>query len=58
MKERNGEAEPDIFEPDPNKLDREWVKQPRLYHEHALKLADARSAHDRAKVAKDLAEAE
>lgn len=39
----------DLFKPDKNNLDEEWVNQPAMYLEYALKLADAKAEHDRAK---------
>ena len=50
--------EPNIFEPNKNRLDEEWVAQPRLYAEYAIKLAGARSDLERAKARADVAEAE
>jgi hypothetical protein len=49
--------EPDFFEIDKNQLDREWVRQPGLYHKYALQLADAKRDFEQAKTAVDLAEA-
>jgi hypothetical protein len=34
---------------DPDKLDEEWIKQPRLFHKYAKRLADAKDAFARAK---------
>lgn len=48
----------DLFEPDKHNLDIEWTKQPRLYAEHADKLADARADLDRAKAELEVVEAE
>ena len=39
-------------------LDEDWIKQPKLYHEVALKLADARLDHDEAKDKLELTMAE
>lgn len=39
-------------------LDKEWIKQPKMYLEHAAKLADARAEMDEAKSALTLVEAE
>jgi hypothetical protein len=39
----------DIFSPDKHALDKEWVNQPRLLHDSALELADAREEYERAK---------
>lgn len=50
--------EPDLFALDPNRLDAEWVEQPRLYHVHAVKLADARETWERAKAGRDVVTAE
>ena len=47
-----------ILEIDLNRLDREWVDQPRLYYEAAMDLAEARSIMDGAKANLDLVEAE
>lgn len=43
---------------DIGELDQEWVKQSRLYHKWATKLADARFDHDTAKSKLDAVEAE
>lgn len=50
--------ERDFFELDPNRLDEEWVEHVRLYHEHALKLADARQEYERTKAERELVAAE
>ena len=50
--------EPDIFEPDKNRLDEELVKQPRLYHQYADQLADARRDHEMAESEMKVVEAE
>lgn len=52
------EFTPDVFAIDKYKLDEELVKQPRLYGEYALKLADAREEYERAKARRDVIEAE
>ena len=52
------EREPDFFEIDPNELDREWVRQPGLYHKYAVDLADARRDFEQAKTALDIAAAD
>lgn len=44
----------DFFEIDPNRLDEEWLRHPRLYHEHAIILADARQELERAKADQEL----
>jgi hypothetical protein len=41
-----------------NRLDREWERQPMLYHEHAVNLADAKLALDDAESAFDVVRAE
>lgn len=48
----------DIFEIDLERLDQEWVSQPKLYHKYALKSADADDKVTRAKANLDLVEAE
>lgn len=47
-----------IYEINPNQLDREWVEQPKLYHEAALELADARRDLEEAKRERDVVRAE
>jgi hypothetical protein len=47
-----------VFRPDPNRLDEEWQAQPELYHEAAVRLAEARNQYDMAKFDKDVVEAE
>lgn len=48
--------ESDFFAVDQHRLDEEWVRQPKLFHEYAVKLADARAEVDRLKAKRDLAE--
>lgn len=48
----------DKFDLDKHRLDEEWCNQPRLYHEAADQLADARKEVEISKAAKDLCEAE
>lgn len=48
----------DFFEIDPLALDEAWLEQPKLYHDYALKLADAREALERAKSQRDVITAE
>lgn len=43
---------------DQNRLDREWVRQPKLYHHHAVELANAKLALDEAESALDLVRAD
>lgn len=43
---------------DPMRLDYEWVRQPALYHEYSVKVAEARRDADRAKAKVDVAKAE
>lgn len=43
---------------DPNRLDRNWLDQPRLYFQYAAELADARKEMDEAKSEVDLVRAE
>ena len=50
--------EPEFFDLDKHKLDVELERQPRLYYEHAAKLADARRDYEQAEAEKDLVEAE
>lgn len=50
--------DPDIFRPNRDALDGEWVEQPRLYYEWAAKLAEARSEYERTKADLKLVEAE
>src|SRR5690349_13171684 len=52
MKEAN------YFELDKNVLDEEWVLQPKLYHEAATRLADARRDWEYAKTQAEIASAE
>ena len=47
-----------IIDIDPNRLDAEWVEQPKRYLEWADKLADARRDHEEAKSQLELTEAE
>lgn len=47
-----------LFEPDKNRLDEEWIKQPRLFREASDKLADAKRDHAQAKAAMDVVKAE
>lgn len=51
-------SEFDHFDLDPNRLDEEWVSQPRLFWEAARKLADARADYERAKAAREVEKAE
>lgn len=55
MKEEFSES---LIEIDEFALDREWLRQPKLVMQYALKLADARKAAAEAKAAVDIAEAE
>ena len=48
----------DLFDIDENRLDEEWVSQPRHYYEQAVKLADARKKYEQMKAEKDVVEAE
>jgi len=48
----------EFFEIDPNHLDKEWTLHPIVYHDMALKLADARKAYERASAEEDVIEAE
>lgn len=48
----------DFVQIDENRLDYEWVRQPGLYHEWALKVAEAKERHAQAKVELDLVRAE
>lgn len=48
----------DIFKIDKHMLDEELVRQPKLYGEYAMKLADAREVYERAKARFDVVEAE
>ncbi len=50
------EQERDQFEPDPFRLDEEWVKQPGLFHDSGQKLADAREQWELAKQIKERTE--
>lgn len=50
--------EPDLFHLDKNRLDDEWIKQPRYYHEYSDKLADAKRDLEKAKAEHDLTVAE
>lgn len=44
-----------FFDLDPNHLDDEWLSQPKIYYEQAVRLADARAEHEKAKSAHDVA---
>lgn len=63
-RERNHKPEPAFQEPDnfheidKNRLDEEWVMQPRLYRKYAERLADAERAYEQAKTECELAKAE
>jgi hypothetical protein len=48
----------DIIEIHLDRLDEQWVNQPRLYRKYASLLADAKREHDEAKAAKELTEAD
>lgn len=50
--------ESNFFDLDPNQLDQEWVRQPALYHKHAMILADARKMHEEKKTALEVLKAE
>lgn len=54
----NGRREIGHFDIDPERLDEEWLAQPRLFHNAAAALADAQDDLERAKAAKDLGIAE
>lgn len=56
--QNNGPQEPDFFALDENRLDYEWVNQPRLYYQYANQLADAKDSYERAKAAQELVAAE
>lgn len=47
-----------FFEIDEHRLDSEWVRQPAVYYRYAVKLADARTAYEQAKAARDVTVAE
>jgi len=51
-------TESNIFEIDQYNLDKEWIRQPSLYHQYAVELADARRDWEEAKRARDVARAE
>ena len=51
-------TEPGLFDLDVNRLDEEWVRQPALYHEHAMILADARQSHEQKKAELEVLAAE
>jgi hypothetical protein len=46
-----------IFDIDPQNIVQEWIDQPRLYFEHAEKLAQYRANHERCKANLDLVQA-
>ncbi len=48
----------ELYDIDPNKLDIACIEQPKLYHDYALKFAEARAEHERAKSNLELVEAE
>lgn len=47
-----------VFDVDEANLVKAWGEQPRLYHQHAIKLAEAKRDHERAKADLDVVEAE
>lgn len=47
-----------LFDLDLSRLDEEWLQLPRAYFRHAMRLAEARAAHERAKARLDVVEAE
>ena len=55
MKKEEGES---IFDFDPDSLDEEWRRQPRLYHEYAILVANLRAAWEQCKAQRDVVEAE
>ena len=57
-KHGNGKEETDYFDLDENRLDQEWLNQPRLYFQHATLLASARKELERAKAKENLVAAE
>lgn len=58
MKQPDDGPEPRPFDLDLNRLDEEWVRQPRRYFVEAVKLADARRDLEMAKAAADVTAAE
>ena len=54
----NDREEPAPFDIDAERLDQEWLEQSRLYHQAALRLADARRDHEQAKADRDVTCAE
>lgn len=52
------EREVSVFDLDASRLDTEWLEQPKIYHEYALALADAKADFERAKNIRDLIYAE
>lgn len=57
-KKRPAEGSTDFFALDINNLEVEWVQQPKLFHHHALQLADARELHEQSKAELELIKAE
>ena len=52
----NDDIEFDFFEPDKNRLDEEWVNQPKIYYEFSEKLTDAKEEVERCKARLGIAE--
>jgi len=57
-KKNTPEIDPDFFEIDPNRLDEEWVAQPKLFMKYSMMLADARRQLDIAKSKLEVVKAE
>ena len=57
MTESNGQPA-NIFDLNPNKLDTEWVQQPKLFYQAAEKLAEAKAELEKSKTNKDIVMAE
>ena len=45
-----------LFHLDQHRLDEEWLAQPGLYFDYAMKLADAKETYEQAKANRDLVE--
>jgi len=55
---KKSKQEFDFFNIDQNTLDTEWVAQPKVFYEYAIKLADARRDLEQSKAALDVVRAE
>lgn len=58
MGKGENDQEFDFFEINPNRLDEEWLRHPKLYHKHAIILADARKEYEQKKAELEVLSAE